>query len=60
MNYNERRPKRMHTKSRDAPNIGGKISPSHPGATNGNGRRTVNYPSKDREAFRQALVNIIM
>ena len=50
----------MHTKSRDAPNIGEKISPSHPGTTNGNGRRTVNYPSKDREAFRQALVNIIM
>lgn len=60
---NARRPKRAHSKSWDASSSGGKISPvhaSHPGAANGNGRRTVSYPSKDREAFRQALVNIIM
>ena len=44
----------------------GKRSPGHPrGPGHGHsagvhGKKTVNYPKKDREAFREALVNIIM
>jgi len=57
---NQKKSKRGLSKSWDATSPGGKLSPGHPGAANGNGRPKVSYPSKDREAFRQALVNIIM
>lgn len=57
-----KKPKHLRSKTWDAAN-GGRASPSSPSpppGTNGKKATTSYAPKKDREAFRSALVNIIM
>ena len=57
---NAKRSRQTHSKSLDLGNGPKKVSPGQSGGAGASGRRTISYPSKDREAFRQALVHIIM